>query len=45
MTYYTNIFSKVMYPRSSNLTFDLVFLKMCYFNLFEKKYNVHVTII
>jgi hypothetical protein len=36
MTYYTNIFSKVMYPRSSNLNFDFVFLKMLYFNFFEK---------
>jgi hypothetical protein len=36
LTYYTNILSTVMYPRSSNLTFDLVFLKMRYFNFFEK---------
>jgi hypothetical protein len=35
VTYYTNIFSTVMYPRSSYLTFDLVFLKM-YFNFLEK---------
>jgi hypothetical protein len=38
MAYYTNMFSKVMYPRSSNLTFDLVFLKMRYFNLKKKLY-------
>jgi hypothetical protein len=35
MTYYTNIFSRVMYPRSSNLSFDLVFLKMRCFNFFN----------
>jgi hypothetical protein len=34
MTYYTNIFSTVMFSRSSHLTFDLVFLKMRYFNFF-----------
>jgi hypothetical protein len=32
MTYYTEIFSTVMFSRSSNLTVDLVFLKMRYFN-------------
>jgi hypothetical protein len=41
----TNVFSTIMYPRSSNLTFDLVFLKMRYFNFFEKIYCVHVTVI
>jgi hypothetical protein len=45
MTYYTNIFSTVMYPKSSNLTYDLVFLKMWYFKIFEKIYFVYVTII
>jgi hypothetical protein len=45
MTYCTNIFSTVMYPRTSDLTFDLVFLKMRYFNFFEKMYCVHVTIL
>jgi hypothetical protein len=40
----TNIFSTVMYPRSSNLTFDLVFLKIRYSNFFLI-YCVHVTII
>jgi hypothetical protein len=39
MTYSTNIFSTVMFCRSSNLTFDLVFLKIRYFN-FLKKYIV-----
>jgi hypothetical protein len=34
MTYYTNILSTVMYPKSSDLTFDLVFLKIRYFILF-----------
>jgi hypothetical protein len=43
MTYYTNTFSTVMYPMSSNLTFDPVFLKMLYFNFLI--YCVHVTII
>jgi pantothenate kinase len=33
MTCYRNIFSAVMFSRSSNLTFDLAFLKMRYFNL------------
>jgi hypothetical protein len=43
LTYCTNIFSTVMNPRSSNLTFDLVFLKMRYFNSFEKnKYIVYM---
>jgi hypothetical protein len=32
MTCYTNIFSTVIFSRSSNLTFDPVFLKMHYFN-------------
>jgi hypothetical protein len=36
MTYYTNIFSTVMYPRSSHLTFNFVFLKMRHFNFFEQ---------
>jgi hypothetical protein len=45
MTYYTNIFSTVMFSRSSDMTFDLVFLKMQYFNFFEKIYCVYVTII
>jgi hypothetical protein len=45
VTYCTNIFSTVMYPRSSNLTFDLVFLKMRYFNSLKKMCCVHVTII
>jgi hypothetical protein len=36
MIYYTNIFSTVMYPRSSHSTFDLVFLKIRYYNFFEK---------
>jgi hypothetical protein len=37
MTCYTNIFSTVMFSRSSNLTFtfDLVFLRMRYFNVFN----------
>jgi hypothetical protein len=35
VTYYTNIFSKAVNSRSSNLTFDLVFLKMRYFNFFS----------
>jgi hypothetical protein len=45
MTYYTNTFSTVMFSRSSNLTFDLEFLKMWYFNFLKKIYCVHVTII
>jgi hypothetical protein len=36
ITCYTNTFSTVNYRRSSNLTFYLVFLKMRYFNFFEK---------
>jgi hypothetical protein len=44
MTYYTNIFSTVMYSGSLNVNFDLVFLKMRYFSCF-KIYCVHVTII
>jgi hypothetical protein len=36
VTYYTNVFSTVISSRFSNLTFDHVFLKMCYFNFFEK---------
>jgi hypothetical protein len=32
MTYYTSIFGTVIFSRSSNLTFDHVFLKMQYFN-------------
>jgi hypothetical protein len=32
MTYYNNIYSRVIFSRSSNLTFDLLFLKMQYFN-------------
>jgi hypothetical protein len=34
--YYSNIFSTVMFSRSSDFTFDLVFLKMRYFNVFLK---------
>jgi hypothetical protein len=34
MTYYANIFSMVTFSRSSNLTFDSVFLKMQYFSFF-----------
>jgi hypothetical protein len=41
-TYYTNIFRTVMFSWSSNLTFDLLFLKMQYFFF---KYCVHATII
>jgi hypothetical protein len=33
VTYYTNIFSTVMFSKSSNMIFHLVFLKMRYFNL------------
>jgi hypothetical protein len=42
MTYCTNIFSTIMFSGSSNLTFDLVFLRMWYFNMFFL-YRVHVT--
>jgi hypothetical protein len=37
MTYYTNIFSTVMFSRTSNFIFDFVFLKMRYFNFCKKK--------
>jgi hypothetical protein len=43
VTYYTNIVSTVLYPSTSNLAFDRVFLKIRYFNFVEK--IVHVTII
>jgi hypothetical protein len=33
MTYYTNIYSTVMFSSSSNLAFDLVFLKMWYLDI------------
>jgi hypothetical protein len=36
MTHYTNIFSTVMFSRSSYLIFDLVFLKMRYFHFLKK---------
>jgi hypothetical protein len=36
LTYWTNIFSRVVFSRSSNLTFDLVFYKMQYSNFLEK---------
>jgi hypothetical protein len=42
VTYYTSIFSTVMFSRSPNLIFELVFLKMQYFNFFGKKYVVCV---
>jgi hypothetical protein len=41
----TDIFGTVMFSRSSHLTFDLVFLKMRYFNFSEKLYCVHEIII
>jgi hypothetical protein len=44
MTYYTNILSTIMFAKSSNLTFDLVFLKMQYLIFLEEKY-IPVTII
>jgi hypothetical protein len=44
MTYYINIFSTVMYPKSSNLTFDLEFLKCGILIFWEKIYCVHETI-
>jgi hypothetical protein len=40
MTYYTDIFSTVTFSRSSDLIFDLIFLKIRYFNFLEKKFIV-----
>jgi hypothetical protein len=37
MTYYTNILITLKFSRSSNFTFDHVFLNMLYFNSFEKE--------
>jgi hypothetical protein len=36
MFHYNNVFSTPMFSRSSNFTFDLVFLKIRYFNFFNK---------
>jgi hypothetical protein len=46
MSYYTSILSTAMCSKSSNLTFDLVFLKIQYLIFLKnKRHCIHVTII